>query len=131
MKHRCYSPKNDSYKHYGARGIKVCDEWLNDFMNFYNWAIGNGYKEGLTIDRVDVNGNYKPSNCRWVTMKKQQNNRSNNHYVMYENKKYTISELAELNNMDRNLLNKRIRRGWDINKAISKEVKQYEKKKSS
>ena len=75
MKQRCYYSKNISYRYYGERGIKICDEWLNDFEPFYNWAITNGYKEGLSIDRINVDGNYEPSNCRWATAKEQANNR--------------------------------------------------------
>ena len=59
----------------GGRGIMICDEWLNDFNNFYNWAMNNGYKEGLSIDRVDVDGDYKPSNCRWADISTQNNNK--------------------------------------------------------
>lgn len=77
MKERTMKEYNKRYKNYGGRGIKICDEWLNDFKAFYEWAINNGYKEGFTIDRVDVNGNYEPPNCRWVTWKKQENNRTN------------------------------------------------------
>lgn len=79
MKGRCYNPKSyKNYKHYGGRGIKVCDEWLNDFKSFYNWSITHGYRDDLTIDRIDVNGNYEPSNCRWITMQEQNRNKRSN-----------------------------------------------------
>lgn len=75
MKERCYNQKSSNYSYYGGRGITICNEWNDDFMSFYNWAMVNGYDDGLSIDRIDVNGNYEPSNCRWVTMKEQSNNR--------------------------------------------------------
>lgn len=75
MKGRCNSPTSTSYPYYGARGISVCEEWENDFSAFRDWAMKNGYKEGLSIDRIDVNGNYCPQNCRWITMAEQQRNR--------------------------------------------------------
>lgn len=79
MKSRCYD-KNDikKYSYYGGRGITVCEEWKNNFVNFQKWAEKNGYCDNLSIDRIDVNGNYEPSNCRWITMAEQQSNKRNN-----------------------------------------------------
>ena len=74
MKSRCGNPNATSYRIYGGRGISVCHEWLKDFMSFYNWAIENGYRSDLSIDRIDVNGNYEPCNCRWATAKEQRAN---------------------------------------------------------
>lgn len=95
MKSRCSNPKNNRYKNYGARGIKVCEEWANDFMAFYNWSVDNGWAKGLSIDRIDSNGNYEPKNCRWVTEKVQQRNRSNNVIINHEGVSMTLIEWAE------------------------------------
>ena len=78
MKNRCYDPNHDNYKHYGGRGIKVCDEWLdkeNGFIKFYNWAMANGYADNLSIDKIDNDKGYSPDNCRWATVEQQTNNR--------------------------------------------------------
>lgn len=92
MKTRCYNPKHENFDCYGGRGITVCDEWKNDFQSFYDWAMSNGYKEGLTIDRIDVNGNYEPSNCRWITIKEQCQNKRNTLFVTYKGIRKTLVE---------------------------------------
>lgn len=98
MKRRCCDTANASYKHYGARGITLCPQWKEPrkgWLAFKEWALANGYKEGLTIDRINVNGNYEPSNCRWVTMKEQNNNRRNNHLITWKGQTKTLTQWAE------------------------------------
>lgn len=96
MKERCYREKHRYFKHYGGRGITVCEEWRNSFEAFRDWALANGYTDELTIDRIDPNGNYEPSNCRWATAKEQANNRNNSIYVEYAGQKLTIAELSNV-----------------------------------
>ena len=108
MKSRCLNPKDLQFKNYGARHISICKEWLSDFKNFYNWAIENGYSDNLTIDRIDVNGNYCPKNCRWTNMKIQANNKRNNHIIEYENIKYSAAQFCEKFGIKRQTLNQRI-----------------------
>lgn len=92
MKTRCNNPNRKDYKFYGGRGIKVCDEWINSFALFEKWAIQNGYSDELTIDRIDVNSNYEPSNCRWVDMKIQALNKTNS-LPKYKGK--TLKQISE------------------------------------
>lgn len=75
MRERCYRPDNDNYRWYGARGITVCSEWMNSFSQFAEWALASGYQDNLTIDRINPDGNYEPTNCRWITIQEQQKNR--------------------------------------------------------
>lgn len=102
MKQRCYNKNNDAYKNYGGRGIVICEEWVNDFMNFYSWAIDNGYSDSLTLDRINNNGNYEPDNCRWATLLEQHNNTRRNHYIEYKGETHTISEWSRLLNVSVN-----------------------------
>lgn len=98
MRGRCKNKGTPAYKDYGARGISVCPEW-NDFSVFYKWALNNGYKEGLTIDRIDNNKNYEPSNCRWVDMKHQCWNRRNSYIIEYRNEKKSLAEWCDILNL--------------------------------
>ncbi len=107
MKNRCSNPKRPDYKNYGGRGISVCDEWRKDFMTFCKWAMNNGYQDNLTLDRIDVNGNYEPKNCRWVDMKTQARNRSNNIVVEYNGKKMTLAEVSEKSGITSKILYRR------------------------
>lgn len=94
MLSRCSNPNNKNYKHYGGRGISVCQEWQQSFVNFYKWALSNGYDQGLQIDRKNNNGNYEPSNCRFVTCQVNQSNKRTNRYCVLDNSKITVAEAA-------------------------------------
>lgn len=118
MKSRCSNPHTHSFKDYGGRGISICDEW-HDFRNFQDWAIKNGYKEGLQIDRIDVNGNYEPCNCRWVDIITQARNKRNNHKVEWRGAVYTLSQIERMTGVDHRLIGKRLKRGWDVERAIT------------
>lgn len=119
IKGRCYNPKDKAYPNYGGRGIKMCFEWETDFYSFYTWALQNDYKEDLTLDRIDVNGNYEPSNCRWVTLKKQQHNKRNNFYVTIYNRTQTLSEWCEEKGLSYSKIQARIAKGWTIEDAFT------------
>lgn len=108
MKRRCYNPNSKDYKNYGGRGIILCPEWKENFTLFRDWAIKNGYKQGLQIDRKDTNGNYEPSNCRWVTQIENENNRRYTKKVIYNNKQYTLRQLADEFKISRSVLYDRI-----------------------
>lgn len=112
MKTMCYNKNSTRYSDWGGRGIGVCDEWLNDFMSFYNWAINNGYNDTLTIDRIDNNKGYSPSNCRWVTNQEQSNNRRSNINITYNGKTQTMTQWAEELGINYNTLRMRHFRGW-------------------
>jgi len=96
IKGRCLNPNDDGYKIYGGRGIIICDKWKNNFMSFYYWALNNGYSENLTIERINVNGNYEPSNCTWIPNSKQGGNKRNTIRINYKEQNYTLRELSEL-----------------------------------
>lgn len=125
MKRRCLNPNDYFYDYYGGRGISVCSQWM-EYEAFYDWALRNGYKKGLTIDRIDVNGNYEPSNCRWSTAKEQGRNKRNNIFLTYDGRTLLLVEWAELLDIDPKLLRNRLRRGWTIERTLSQPVKKKE-----
>jgi hypothetical protein len=128
MRSRCYSEKSNRYSTYGAKGIKVCDEWLgnNGYQNFMDWAYANGYSTErtetghikYTLDRIDFNGNYEPSNCRWITIQEQQNNRKDNKYITYNGETHTMAEWARILNVPYHRIQSRMINGMDFEDAI-------------
>lgn len=130
-KARCYNPNNGSYSDYGARGIKMCDEWLNDFKTFYDWAMANGYSDDLTISRKNPDGDYCPENCCWTTDKAQQSTRRNNVYITYiqdfsnigkgvVRHTFTKSDWARIFNIDHKMIDYHLkhRNGRTINEIM-------------
>lgn len=133
MINRCYNKNTNRYIDWGGRGIKVCDDWRYEFINFYNWAIKNGYQDNLSIDRIDNNGNYEPDNCRWTTNKVQARNSSKNHFIVYNNKKLCIAEWAEITGLTARTILLRLRRKWSIEKALTTKpmINQYKFRSSN
>lgn len=119
MVNRCYYKSNREYKNYGGRGITICKEWLENKMAFYEWSLENGYQNNLTIDRINVNGNYEPSNCRWATKIEQANNTRTNRTIEYNGEKKTLAEWARILNMSQQKLRYRLN-NWNIEKAFKK-----------
>lgn len=123
MRVRCYNKNVKEYKNYGARGITVCNEWNNSFDAFYNWSMAHGYTDELTIDRIDVNGNYEPSNCRWATYKEQARNKTNNVFITYNGEKKVMKDWAKIYGLKLHTLWYRLNvRGWSIEDALTTPV---------
>ncbi|MBB6446465.1 hypothetical protein [Bacillus benzoevorans] len=118
IKNRCFNPNEPTYKDYGGRGITVCEEWL-EFIPFYGWAIHNGYSDNLTIDRIDNNGNYDPSNCKWSTKTEQSRNRRSNVKVTIDGETKTLTEWAEISGLAISTLRNRYIKGIRGKKLIN------------
>lgn len=126
MKARCTNPRCKSFKHYGGRGIRVCEEWAQSFEAFQAWALPNGYTDNLTIDRIDNDKGYDPDNCRWVDRTTQSRNRRNNRFLTYNGETRTIGEWAEIVGIRNEVIWHRVvTHGWDIEKALLTPVKSY------
>lgn len=123
MRQRCGNPKCKAYKDYGARGIKVNEKW-QDYLTFKEWALGNGYQKGLSIDRIDVNGNYEPSNCRWATPTVQALNKRSNKLITFNGVTKPATEMARDYGLKPEVLLRRLEKGWEINRALTEPLHQ-------
>lgn len=119
MKCRCYNKNISIYKHYGGRGIRICDEWKNSFVSFHSWAINNGYSDFLSIDRKDNNKNYTPSNCRWATRGEQSRNKRTSIKFRGE----CATDASKRLGSSSNLVICRLRSGWSLKNAFTKPIK--------
>lgn len=119
MKTRCYNKNHkESYAKYGKKGIYVCDEWKESYENFKKWALSHGYKDSLSIDRIDTQGPYSPENCRWATEKQQQNNRSNNRILTFMGEKKTLAQWVEITGFTKSTIEHRLNRGMSVADAL-------------
>lgn len=122
MKSRCYNSNVPNFMDYGGRDINICDEWLNDFESFKNWSLENGYRKDLMIDRIDNDGNYEPSNCRWSTRKEQNSNRRNNRLVEIDGVTKTFAQWADDLGINRSTALYRVRSGKTEYEALTMPV---------
>lgn len=123
IKTRCYNQKYKRFNDYGGRGIMMCDEWNRNFNNFYDWSINNGFSPELSIDRIDNNGNYCPSNCRWVDAKTQGNNRRTNIFISHNGETHTVAEWSDITGIPSNVIRKRyFVSGWDADRTLNESV---------
>ena len=122
MKSRCLYKSHARFKDYGGRGITVCNEWIHDFQTFYDWSMANGYAENLTIDRINNDKGYSPDNCRWVTIKEQENNKRSNHKITYKGETHNIKEWADILEINHRVIRKRISVGWSVERAFTTPV---------
>ena len=130
VKSRVSNKNQPQYKDYGGRGITICEDWASDYITFRDWSLKNGYNDTLTIDRIDNEKGYYPDNCRWVSMRTQQRNKSRNRDITFNNETKTLSEWAEALGMNYFTLHKRMQHGWSIEKAFTKPLKKRTNKKS-
>lgn len=119
MRARCYDVKNNRYPNYGARGIRVCRAWRNDFAAFRDWALAHGYTDELTIDRLNLDGNYTPSNCRWATRQQQAYHTTKSRVLTFKGQAKCLAEWAAITGISYSTINTRLRDGWSIDDALT------------
>lgn len=127
MKDRCFNTNNKSYSFYGGRGISICTEWLNDFVPFFEWSNNNGYSDELTLDRIDINGNYCPENCRWIDRTKQANNTRRNVVITIDDETKTLSEWCKYLNLNYSSVQSRLHKGWELKLALTTPIRKSKK----
>lgn len=118
MKERCTNKNRHNYYRYGERGITVCDEWNNSFDNFYKWAIENGYKTGLSIERIDNNIGYNPDNCKWIELSQQGKNRSSSWLIEYNGKTQCLLDWSKELGFKRTTIQNRMNNGLTFEEAL-------------
>ena len=128
MKKRCYNPNSSSYKNYGGRGISICSTWLNDFNSFLCWALNNGYKDNLSIDRINNNGNYEPSKCRWATNVQQANNNRSNKVIVINGKANNLKKWASHYGINLSTYKSRRKRGWEEIESLTTPIRKMKKR---
>lgn len=133
MKERCYNLLSKDFPSYGERGIKICDEWLLDIDLFVKWSFENGYNKSLSIDRINVCGNYEPKNCRWIPIKEQARNKTTTVYVEYKGETRTLMSVLEENGIKNNYSTYRsriLKYGWDLERTIKEPIRTNLKKET-
>jgi len=129
MKKRCYNPGDTHYKWYGGKGVKICNEWLDDSAVFYDWCLANDYKQGLSIERKDCAGMYSPENCAFIPMAQQQANTTRSRHITREGETHHVSEWNRILGMPLNALEKRLLRGWSIERAFTQPIRQHKERR--
>lgn len=119
MKTRCLNNNSQAYKHYGGRGIAVCDTWKKDFKCFSDWALLNGYSKGLQLDRINNEDGYSPLNCRFVSSKVNNNNTSRNRVIQFNGMNKTLSQWSDFIGVNYTTLHQRLKKGWGLQRALS------------
>ena len=122
IKKRCYNVNDPKYNNYGGRGIAMCDEWKDSFIEFQNWAINSGYCDDLTIDRIDNDGNYEPCNCRWANFVEQNNNRRSNKNITFNGETHNLRQWCIKLSLPYNPIQLRLSRGWTVEEAFTTPV---------
>lgn len=119
MKNRCNNPNSKDYKDYGGRGIKVCEEWANSYIEFKKWSLNNNYSDDLTIERINVNEGYKPQNCKFIPIEEQYYNKRNTIYLNFDGKKLNVKEWSIITGLTKRLILNRKQRGWSDEEILT------------